>query len=262
MNITEKKIAIVTGAAGGFGREIVHSLLREGFSVAATDTSKERLSRLPNYEPEKENLLRLFMDVADIDSIQAAETEIMQRFEGGQPTVLVNNAGIFDRTPILFADGYERMEKIIRVNLLGTFYCTSIFSRHMVKHKFGKIINIASIAGTWGAALASAYSASKGGMIAASQSWARELAPYGISVNSIAPGVFQTQMSDQAEPKGVSFIEKQLVDFIPVRRLGNPSDVAELVTFLATCKTNYLNGALFTLDGGLQIGTVETTLME
>ena len=262
MSINEKKIAIVTGAAGGFGREIVHSLLQEGFLVAATDTSKERLSQLPDYNSPEENLQRLFMDVADIESIQRTEKEILDRFDGGKITVLVNNAGIFERTPILFTDGYERMEKILTVNLLGTFYCTSIFARHMVKQKFGRIINIASIAGTWGAALASAYSASKGGMIAASQSWARELAPYGISVNSIAPGVFQTPMSDKAEPKGVSFIEKQLVDFIPVRRLGTPEDVAELVAFLATCKTNYLNGALFTLDGGLQIGTVETTLIE
>lgn len=262
MSNSDKKIAVVTGAAGGFGREIVHSLLQEGFLVAATDTAKERLSQLPNYSQGEENLQCLFMDVADIDSIQTAAAQILNRFNDGQITVLVNNAGIFERTPILFSDCYDRVRKTIEINLLGTYYCTSIFARYMVNHKFGRIINIASIAGTWGAALASAYAASKGGMIAASQSWARELAPYGISVNALAPGVFQTQMSDRAEPKGVSFIEKQLVDFIPVRRLGNPQDVAELVAFLATCKTNYLNGAIFTLDGGLQIGTVETTLIE
>lgn len=257
MNINEKKIAIVTGAAGGFGREIVHSLLQEGFLVAATDTSQENLSQLPDYNSPEANLQRLFMDVASIESIQRTEKEILDRFDGGKISVLVNNAGIFDRTPILFADGYERMEKILTVNLLGTFYCTSIFARHMVMHKFGRIINISSIAGTWGSALASAYSASKGGMIAASQSWARELAPYGISVNSIAPGFFQNPMLDNIDTKNQDLFPKQLVDFIPVRRLGTPEDIAELVAFLATCKTNYLNGSLFTLDGGLHTGTIQ-----
>lgn len=256
------KIAVVTGAAGGFGREIVRYLLNAGFCVAATDTCKERLYELPNYTQSQENLQLLIMDVADLDSIRQAAEDITERFPGGQIAVLVNNAGIFERTPILFSDCYDRVRKTIEINLLGTYYCASIFARYMVRHKFGRIINISSIAGTWGAALASAYAASKAGMIAAAQSWARELAPYGVCVNAIAPGVFQTNMLEQAEPKGPSFVEKQLVDFIPARRLGSPQDVAELVVFLASCQTDYLNGTVFTLDGGLQIGTVETTLME
>lgn len=256
------KIAVVTGAAGGFGREIVRSLLLEGFNVVAADTSKDRLHQLSNYIPGAKNLQLLLMDVTNPDSIQSAVEQILDHFNGGQIAVLVNNAGIFARTPILFSDCLDSAQKVIEVNLLGTYYCTNIFSRLMVKHRYGRIINISSIAGTWGAALASAYAGSKAGMIAMAQSWARELAPYGISVNAIAPGVFQTQMLDLAEPKGVSFVEKQLVDFIPVRRLGNPQDVAELVTFLAACKTDYLNGSVFTLDGGLQTGTVETTLVE
>ena len=256
------KIAVVTGAAGGFGREIVRYLLKEGFCVAATDTCKERLYQLPDYTQNAENLQLLIMDVADLDSIHQAAEDITNRFPNGQIAVLVNNAGIFERTPILFSDCYDRVRKTFEVNLLGTYYCTSIFARYMVKHRFGRIINISSIAGTWGAALASAYAASKAGMIAAAQSWARELAPFGVCVNAIAPGVFQTDMLDQAEPKGPSFVEKQLVDFIPARRLGSPKDVAELVLFLASCQTDYLNGTVFTLDGGLQIGTVETTLME
>lgn len=256
------KIAVVTGAAGGFGREIVKSLLEAGFNVVATDVSKDRLHQLSNYIPESKKLQLILMDVSNPNSIQSASEQIIEYFNEGNIAILVNNAGIFARTPILFSDCLDSAQKTIEINLMGTYYCTNIFARLMVKHRYGRIINISSIAGTWGAALASAYAASKAGMIAMAQSWARELAPYGISVNAIVPGVFQTQMLDLAEPKGVSFVEKQLVDFIPVRRLGNPEDVAELVTFLATCKTDYLNGSVFTLDGGLQTGTVETTLVE
>jgi 3-oxoacyl-[acyl-carrier protein] reductase len=258
----QKKIAIVTGAAGGFGREIVRHLLQAGFRVVATDTNKDRLLQLTKEADSQERLQCLYMDVVNVDSIYSVVEQVNERFSGAEIAILVNNAGIFERTPILFTDCFERVQKTLDINLLGTYYCTSIFARQMVKHKFGRIINISSIAGTWGAALASAYAASKAGMIAAAQSWARELAPYGICANAIAPGVFQTQMLDQAEPKGPSFVEKQLTDFIPARRLGSPKDVAELVTFLAQCQTDYLNGTVFTLDGGLQTGTVETTLLE
>ena len=144
MTVNEKKIAIITGAAGGFGRGIVASLLQEGFLVAATDTSKEMLSRSPDYDYPPENLQRLFMDVASIESIQMAEKEILDRFDGGKITVLVNNAGIFERTPILFADGYERMEKILTVNLLGTFYCTSSPVTWLSRNSDGSLILLLS----------------------------------------------------------------------------------------------------------------------
>jgi 3-oxoacyl-[acyl-carrier protein] reductase len=254
----QHKIAVVTGAAGGFGRQIVQQLLAEGFCVAATDVSEEKLEDLKNSVESSEKLGLFFMDVCSTQSIQKAAEQITSIF-GDCIVVLVNNAGIFERTPILLTEYYEKVKKVIDVNLIGAYYCTSIFSKFMVKRRYGRIINVASLLGIWGAGFASAYAASKAGMIAASKSWARELGSFGVCVNAIAPGVCQTQMLKRAEKQSSFSIEKRVLDFVPVGRFGNPEDVAEIVLFLATCKTDYLNGAVLTLDGGLNIGTVEIT---
>jgi 3-oxoacyl-[acyl-carrier protein] reductase len=256
-----QKVAVVTGAAGGFGREIVQHLLAEGFCVAATDVSQNKLDSLQSYvsstkNPEK---LGLFvMDVCSTYSIQQAAEQITSYF-GDSIAVLVNNAGIFERTPVLLAEYQDTVAKVIDVNLIGAYSCTSIFSKFMVKRRNGRIINIASIAGTWGAASASAYAASKAGLIAASKSWARELGSFGICVNAITPGIFQTEMLVQEDKHNTVTADKLLLGLIPSGRFGHPSDVAEIVTFLAACKTNYLNGAVVALDGGLNIGTLETS---
>lgn len=252
------KIAVVTGAAGGFGRQIVQQLLAEGFCVAATDISEDKLKGLQNYVEYPENLGLFVMDVCSIQSIHKAAEQITSFF-GDSIVVLVNNAGIFERTPLLLTEYHDTVSKVIDVNLIGTYYCTSIFSKFMVKRRNGRIINIASIAGTWGAGFASAYAASKAGMIVASKSWARELGMFGVCVNAIAPGVFQTEMLENAEKQSSVSADKMLLDLIPAGRFGHPSDVAEIVLFLATCKTNYLNGAVLALDGGLNTGTVETS---
>jgi 3-oxoacyl-[acyl-carrier protein] reductase len=255
----QEKIAVVTGAAGGFGQQIVLQLLAAGFCVAATDVFEDKLESLRTYVGASEKLGLFGMDVCDLQSIQQAAEKINKLF-GDNIYVLVNNAGIYDRTPVLLAEYHDKARKIIDTNLIGTYNCTSFFSKFMVKRKKGRIINIASIAGTWGAAFASAYAASKAGMIAASKSWARELGSYGVCVNAIAPGVCQTKMLEHAEEeeRSLSFQKKMLLDYIPVGRFGNPEDVAELVIFLATCKTDYLNGAMLDLDGGLNIGSLES----
>ncbi len=253
-----QQIAVVTGAAGDFGREIVRKLLAEGFCVAATDIVEERLKELPKYVEFPEKLGLFYMDVSNSESIQKTSEEIAMVF-GDSIVLLVNNAGIFERTPILLQEYHDTVKKIIDINLLGSYYSTSIFSKFMIRKRYGRIINIASLAGTWGAAFGSAYAASKAGMIAASKSWARELGSFGVRVNAIAPGVCKTQMLEHTEKHNSFSAEKILLDLVPVGRCGSAEDVAELVMFLATCKTDYLNGEVITLDGGLNIGTVEIT---
>lgn len=253
-----KEVAVVTGAAGDFGREIVRRLLAEGFYVAATDIVEKRLKDLQEYVEYPQKLGLFYMDVSSPESIQKTAEQVTTLF-GDSIVLLVNNAGIFERTPILLNEYYDTVKKIIDINLLGTYYCTSIFSKYMIKKKYGRIINIASLAGNWGAAFGSAYAASKAGMIAASKSWARELGSFGVRVNAIAPGVCKTQMLEHNEKRNSFSAEKILLDLVPVGRCGSADDVAELVMFLATCKTDYLNGEVITLDGGLNIGTIEIT---
>lgn len=257
--INQDRIAVVTGAAGGFGQQIVLQLLAAGFYVAATDIFEEKLESLQTYVGSSEKLGLFGMDICNLQSIQKAGEQITNLF-GDKIFVLVNNAGIFGRTPVLLTEYHEKARQIIDTNLIGTYNCTSFFSKFMVKRKSGRVINISSMAGTWGASFASAYSASKAGMIAASKSWARELGTYGVCVNAIAPGIFQTNMLERAEEdeRSVSMKKKIVLDYIPAGRFGNSEDVAEVVLFLATCKTDYLNGAIFELDGGLNIGTLES----
>ena len=253
-----QEIAVVTGAAGDFGREIVRRLLAEGFYVAATDIVEEKLKELPKYVDFPERLGLFYMDVSSPESIQKTAEQIATVF-GGSIVILVNNAGVFERTPILLKEHYDTVKKIMDINLLGCYYATSIFSKFMIAKRYGRIINIASLAGTWGAAFGSAYAASKAGMIAASKSWARELGSFGVRVNAIAPGVCKTQMLEHSEKQNSFSAEQFLLNLVPVGRCGTAEDVAELVMFLATCKTDYLNGEVITLDGGLNIGTIETT---
>jgi 3-oxoacyl-[acyl-carrier protein] reductase len=252
---SQDRIAVITGAAGGFGHQIILQLLAAGFYVVAIDASEEKLASLQTYLGSFERVGLFLMDACNLQSIQEAGEQIINLF-GDQIFVLVNNADIMESTPILSSEHHDKVREIIDTNLIGVYNCTSFFSKFMVKRKSGRIINIASIAGTCGASLASAYAASKAGMIAASKSWARELGSYGVCVNAIAPGVCKTNMLERAgqQARSISAKQKILLNYIPGGRFGTPEDVAEVVLFLATCKTNYLNGAILDLDGGFNKG--------
>ncbi|RJQ56766.1 MAG: SDR family NAD(P)-dependent oxidoreductase [Desulfobacteraceae bacterium] len=250
----EKQVAVVTGGAGGLGRGIVEELLQQGFHVAATDISREGLACFKTSE-FSEKLKCFALDVGDLESVKKASAEISRAFPL-PVTVLVNNAGLFCRHPVTKADFSETAQHILQTNLLGAFYCTEVFSKSMISANFGRIINIASIAGIYGAGHASAYAASKAGLIAASKSWARELSPFGINVNVIAPGIFQTSMTEQENLPRVQ-AQKLMLQQVPVRRFGDPDDVGELVVFLATCRTNYIQGTVIEIDGGIHVAGVE-----
>ncbi|CDG88354.1 SDR family NAD(P)-dependent oxidoreductase [Xenorhabdus bovienii] len=253
-----RQIAVVTGAAGGFGTAISKVLLDIGYLVAATDVSSQKLALLKERLGHPESLATFEMDVTDLASVERAAQQIVETF-GDTITVLVNNAGIINRAFCLSGQGFSETTKVINVNLIGAFNSTSIFVRYMARLKYGRIINIASVAGIWGAAGSSAYGASKAGLISATESWGRELGPLNISVTAVAPGVCKTDMLEQfveSGPMESAGEDKVVRSIVPVGRWGTPDDVAEVVGFLASCKTNYLNSAVIPLDGGMRVGTL------
>lgn len=253
-----RQIAVITGAAGGFGVAISRALSDVGYTVAATDVDRASLDALAAHLRRPEGLHTFAMDVTDEASVSQAASTITQRL-GPNITVLVNNAGIVGRGYCLSEHNPRESRRVIDVNLTGAFNCTAVFARYMAKLKYGRIVNIASVAGMWGAAGGAAYAASKAGLIKASESWARELGPLNISVTALAPGICKTNMLDQfVEHEAASSPEEARIvkAIVPVGRWGTPEDVAEVVTFLATCKSNYLNAAVIPLDGGMRIGTL------
>lgn len=258
-NQTEQQaqVAVVTGAAGGFGSAIVKDLLQVGYKVAATDLSSSQLDLLKKSLNNHQNLETFEMDVTSIESIENTAGQISASM-GSAITVLVNNAGIFEKNLCLVGENVasaKAAKRVIDINLTGSIYCTTVFSKFMARLKYGRIINIASLAGVGGASMASAYAASKAGLIKASESWARELAPLGLVITAIAPGICKTKMLEKQIDAGTNIEDSERIarSKVPVGRFGIPEDVSEVVTFLATCRTTYLNGAVINLDGGQRI---------
>ncbi len=252
------QIAVVTGAAGGFGSAIAKSLLEVGYHVVATDINAGALDQLVDHLGQQDRLTCMLMDVTDLDSVTQLANEIHTKLNSPL-TVLINNAGVLEKNFCLNEQGPRDAKRVIDINLTGCFNCTSVFSRYMARIKYGRIVNIASVAGIWGAAGGSAYAASKAGLIKASESWARELGPLNISVMAIAPGICKTNMYGQfvEEEKVADPNETKIVkSIVPIGRLGTPEDIAEVVTFLATCKTNYLNATVIPIDGGMRVGSL------
>ncbi|MBD1580790.1 SDR family NAD(P)-dependent oxidoreductase [Pseudoalteromonas sp. S16_S37] len=253
-----QQIAVVTGAAGGFGAAICRALLASNYTVAAVDLNEDKLASLKHWLDGDERLLTFVMDVTDVDSVQAVYDQLAQR-ENSAITVLVNNAGILHKAFCLKKESLAAAQQTFDVNLTGAFNCTTIFSQAMVRQKYGRIINIGSVAGIWGSGGSAAYAASKAGLIKASESWAQELGPMNICVTCVAPGICKTQMFNQ-------FLEKESIPdaeeakfarrTVPIGRFGTAEDVSEVVQFLATCKTNYLNSAVITVDGGMRVGAM------
>ena len=241
------KVVVVTGAAGGIGTAIVRLLLRNGCAVIATDSNTDALHALHQARGASDALTTQAMDVTKPESIRAVCEIVWGRF--GRVDALVNNAGVFCRTPALAVEE-ETMQRILDVNLAGVLRCTALFGQMMARNGGGRIVQIASMAGVTGAALASVYAASKAGVIAAARSAARELAPYKIAVNVVAPGFCDTPMLAPER----AMVDRFTVPKIPAGRLADPEEVAEIVLFLATLCTPYLTGSVLTLDGGLSVG--------
>jgi 3-oxoacyl-[acyl-carrier protein] reductase len=237
------KVAIVTGAGHGIGMEIALSLARNGAEVAVTDVSDAIFEVGKQIEVLGSKALPIKCDVTNPEQAIDVEEKIVRKYE--RIDILVNNAGIYPQKAFLDIT-VEDWNQVLRVNLNGVFHCTKAVIPKMTKQKYGKIVNIASIAGAVvGFQGLVHYSASKAAIVGFTKSLALEVAQYGINVNAVAPGPIDVG----ALPVG-SEMYQQVVKTIPTGRMGLPIDIANLVVFLVSDDSSFITGQCIISDGG------------
>lgn len=234
------KVALITGGLNGIGRETAAVFAQEGAKVAVCDLPAD------SEETGGGNGFYVQADVSDAAQVRRMVERVLQKF--GAIDILINNAGI-TRDATLLKMTEEQWQQVIGVNLTGVFHCTRAVAPHMVEHGKGKIINASSVVGLYGNFGQTNYSATKGGVIAMTKTWARELGPKGIRVNAIAPGFIATEMVKKMPEK----VLQSMSERTPVRRLGEPRDVALAYLFLASDEADFINGAVLSVDGGLTL---------
>ena len=243
-----KRYALVTGASRGIGRAIAVELAKDGCSILlnykSNHAAAEEAKRLVEQVGGEAELMPF--DVSQPDAINAALDAWFAAHPDEYIDVLVNNAGIVDDEIMLMMEP-EQWHRVIDVNLNGFFYCTRRVIEGMVEHHHGKIINISSISGQVGRQGQVNYSASKAALIGATRSLAVELAPRHITVNAVAPGAIETEMTDNS----AEYIPESMRDVnnIPMRRLGKPEEVAYLVSFLCSNRADYISGQVIGING-------------
>ena len=243
--MAEKRLAIVTGAARGIGRAIVLELLKQGRAVAGLDINAEQLKELERVVTEAGfDCQTRCVDITNTKLL----TEILESLatEHNGIGILVNNAGI-TRDKLMIQMVEEDFDKVININLKAAFLATAIAARSMVRNKWGRIINISSVAGVMGQAGSSNYAASKAGLIGMTKSIAREIGKKNVTANCIAPGFIMTEMT-AGLPDAV---KEAAMQWIPVRKFGTVEDVAKAVAFLAGDDTGYITGQVLGVDGGM-----------
>ena len=254
MSDREKRTVVVTGGSRGIGRAICLSLAGRNTKVyfnyfSPADPAGEKAAA-----DETESLIANFGGIAVGSSMNVmAEEEVALFFknilaETGRIDVLVNNAGI-TRDKLLLRMKENEWDDVININLKGTFHCTKAAARTMMNQRQGRIINIASLAGVTGNIGQANYAASKAGIIGLTKTVAKELAQRGITVNAVAPGFIDTDMTAVLPDK----VKEVMLSQIPLGRPGKPEDVAEAVAFLASEKSSYITGQVIHVSGGMYI---------
>ncbi len=240
------KIAVVTGAGRGIGRAIALKFVQMGSKVVVNYRSsaaqvEELLALIKNSGGEA---IAIQADVSKEEDAKRLIEEAVKHF--GRVDILVNNAGI-TKDNLMMRMSEQDYDSVMDTNLKGTFFCTKYASSVMLKQKSGKIINISSVVGLMGNIGQANYAASKAGVIGMTKAVARELASRGITVNAVAPGFIETDMTDQLSDK----VKEATIASIPLKRYGAAEEVAGAVSFLATDAANYITGHVLTVDGGL-----------
>ncbi len=239
----ENQVAFITGARRGIGRAIALKYAQNGADcVLVARSAPEELAA--EIRALGRRALALAVDVADAEAVEKAIKETVKEF--GRLDILVNNAGIND-DGLLIRMKLEQWQRVMDVNLSGAFYATKAAARPMLKQESGRIINISSVIGQMGNAGQANYAASKAGLLGFTKSVAKELGSRGITCNAIAPGFIETDMTHEMTDEAKSALLGQ----IPLGKLGQADDVAELALFLASNGARYITGQTFNVDGGL-----------
>ncbi len=242
------KVAVVTGASRGIGKAIALKLASEGAVVIINyNGSKERAEEVKQEIEAKGGKAEVFQcNVSDFNACEAFFKEVIAQF--GRVDILVNNAGI-TKDGLLMKMSEADYDAVLDTNLKGTFNCIRFVARQMIKQRSGRIINMSSVSGVLGNAGQANYSASKAGVIGLTKSAARELAARGITVNAVAPGFINTEMTAVLPDK----VKEGAVSQIPLGTFGEPEDIAEAVAFLASEQAGYITGQVLNVDGGMAI---------
>ena len=237
------RVAIVTGGAQGFGFSITERFIQSGAKVIIWDIDenecKKAISKL-----NSENCLFEIVDVRQIKDIQPKLEEIEKKF--GKIDIFINNAGISGKNTSVTDYPIEEWNKVIDLNLNAVFYCCKSVVPFMIKKKYGRIVNIASIAGKEGNPNASAYSSSKAGVIGLTKSLGKELAQYNIAVNCVTPAVAKTRIFNQMTDEHINY----MLSKIPRNRFAKVEELASLVTWLVSEENSFATGAVYDLSGG------------
>ncbi len=240
------KVALITGATRGIGRQIAITLAKEGYDIALNyrKENEELESVKKEIEENKVTCFAVKGDVSNFEDCEAFVKQIMEKF--GRIDVLVNNAGI-TKDMLLMRMKKEDFEQVIDVNLVGTFHVTKNVISHMLKARTGRIINISSVVGVSGNAGQTNYAASKAGVIGFTKSLAKEVASRGVLANVVAPGFIETSMTAVLKDE----VKEEIAKGIPLKRMGTAQDVANVVKFLASEDSSYITGQVIHVDGGM-----------
>lgn len=241
------KVAIVTGATGGIGKSIAINLATEGAAVVCNYQKSQAKAEEIVRAIQKANGTAVSMqgDVKRLADMEKMAAEVLEKFS--RIDILVNNAGI-NRDELLLTMSEADWRDVLETNLYGAFHCTKAVAQQMMFQKSGRIINISSVAGERGGRGQTNYAASKGGLNAFTRAVAVELAPKKITVNAIAPGVIETEMSQEVLRRAKEIV----MSHIPLKRLGTCDEIAKMVVFLASDDAAYITGQIFNVDGGFR----------
>ena len=245
MSSLKDKNIIVTGASGGIGNSIVEKLYEQGANVLATGT---RLEKLEELKAKFSNITILKFDISQHEKIEEFINEATEKL-GGSLDGMINNAGI-TKDNLTIRMSLEEWTKVIDINLTSTFLMCKYSIKKMLKNKSGKIVNITSVVGHTGNVGQANYTASKAGIVAMSKSLAIEYAKKNINVNCISPGFISTAMTDQIDEK----YKEAIIAKIPSNKLGKPEDIANVVVFLSSDQSDYINGETIHVNGGMYLG--------